>query len=1271
MLQKARRATCESSAFVSARFILFVLAVFWDAVDGSFIRSNLHSSFIHRRLSNREKREMQREILTIFGLPGRPRPHLPVRPPSSAPLFMLDLYHAVSGDTDYEMTAGVSRSVQTTLSTQSPPLGSVISEADTVMSFVNVVEQEQDFLHPRPYWKEFRFDLTPIPQGEAVTAAEFRIYKARSFGPNSNRTLHISVYEIIKEHEKRESDLVLLDLQSAQAKEEGWLVFDVTTASNRWLLKPSSNLGLRLYVETEEDTSPDNAFRRTNICTGSDMKLTMPSSQQTHYEILKMLYTGCEVVQGNLEITYLHGNWNLSFLQGIAEVQGYVLIAYTSVRFIPLENLRIIRGTQLFEGTFALAVLNNSDPQGTKGLEEVRMPNLSVTHLHCAAGCQRCKGPQPNDCCHKQCAAGCTGPKDTDCLACRHFNDSGTCKDSCPALTVYNSITFQSDPNPNRKYSFGATCVKECPYTYLATAVGSCTLSCPPDNIEVVDNKERKCDKCDGPCPKGMGSLKGERSVNSANIHQFVNCTKIFGSLAFFPETFTGGVFALGIESLQIESLGLRSLKEVNGGLVLIHQNPNLCYTPTITWETIFKNRQPAVIDMDNKQPRQCEMEGRMCHSLCNGSCWGPGPSQCLFCDGFLRELECVESCDVYRELVNGTRCISCDPECLPQNGSATCTGPGPDQCVECLHFQDGVFCVEKCQRGPKIWKYADKNKDCQMCETNCTHSCTNFDDKGCPLDQMPGPGTSIAAAVGGVLLFLILLGLLVSYWSHKKRKAERRNKQENELVEPLTPSGATPNQAKMRILKETELKKFRVLGSGAFGTVFKGMRYLENVRLVHRDLAARNVLVKNANNVKITDFGLARLLDIYETEYHAEGGKVPIKWMALESIIERRFTHQSDVWSYGVTVWELMTFGAKPYDDHPARDIPELLEKGERLSQPPICTEHIYGVMTNCWMIDPDSRPRFQELVAEFTEMAKEPSKYVIIQNDECMNLLTPDTSEFFRTFLEEEDGMDELLDAEEYLVPQPAFFNATSEQSVDQSLNGDMNPGGRSALPSVTTIGRGQYPTLPLPGRGQYPSVKSGGWGQMASLARSTSQHSAAGYSDSVFLEGDAMAGQFSLVPSCREDSTTHRYYDDPSIDPELENEDDIEVDGYISPEYVNQTNDGFLGGMFKQSLKPLLPRQTGSVPRYSSIKEGMPGFTTTVENPEYLTPSSHRDPGGSSPAFDNLYYWDMDSQSRSKKQEKAIPSQINGFVTPAVENPEYLGLSESWSGNRAKEH
>nr|XP_019967985.1 PREDICTED: receptor tyrosine-protein kinase erbB-4-like [Paralichthys olivaceus] len=123
---------------------------------------------------------------------------------------------------------------------------------------------------------------------------------------------------------------------------------------------------------------------------------------------------------------------------------------------------------------------------------------------------------------------------------------------------------------------------------------------------------------------------------------------------------------------------------------------------------------------------------------------------------------------------------------------------------------------------------------------------------------------------------------------------------------------------------------------------------YLEERRLVHRDLAARNVLVKSPNHIKITDFGLARLLDADEKEYNADGGKVgmPIKWMALECIHYRKFTHQSDVWSYGVTIWELMTFGGKPYDGIPTREIPDILEKGERLPQPPICTIDVYMVM-------------------------------------------------------------------------------------------------------------------------------------------------------------------------------------------------------------------------------------------------------------------------------------------------------------------------------------
>nr|XP_057902378.1 bone morphogenetic protein 8A [Doryrhamphus excisus] len=233
----------------------------------------LHSSF--RRLSGREKKEMQKEILSILGLPGRPRPHPPLRPPSSAPLFMLDLYHAmaVDGEDDGndiigpvvklrggERRAAAHHPALPTLSTHTPLLGTVVSEADTVMSFVNLVEQERDLLQPRPYWKEFRFDLTPLPQGETVTAAEFRIYKTLTLGQRANRTLHISVYEIQRDNRHRDPELVLLDMQSVPAGQEGWLAFDVTSASNHWLLHPRSNLGIRLYVETEEDRSLSAAW---------------------------------------------------------------------------------------------------------------------------------------------------------------------------------------------------------------------------------------------------------------------------------------------------------------------------------------------------------------------------------------------------------------------------------------------------------------------------------------------------------------------------------------------------------------------------------------------------------------------------------------------------------------------------------------------------------------------------------------------------------------------------------------------------------------------------------------------------------------------------------------------------------------------------------------------------------------------------------------------------------------------------------------------------
>ncbi|XP_056155157.1 bone morphogenetic protein 6 isoform X2 [Lampris incognitus] len=232
-------------------YCMFLVAGSNYLFDGN---NEVHQSFIHRRLRTHEKREMQKEILSILGLPHRPRPHPSHGKYNSAPLFMLDLYNTISNEEKNEVE-GMLDQYQSMLTTQSPHLATYqenafLNDADMVMSFVNLVEYDRELSPQRRHHKEFKFNLSQIPEGEAVTAAEFRLYKECVSRAFRNDTFLLKVYQVVKEHPDREADLFLLETRRLWAAEEGWLEFDITATSNLWVMSPTHNLGLQISVET-------------------------------------------------------------------------------------------------------------------------------------------------------------------------------------------------------------------------------------------------------------------------------------------------------------------------------------------------------------------------------------------------------------------------------------------------------------------------------------------------------------------------------------------------------------------------------------------------------------------------------------------------------------------------------------------------------------------------------------------------------------------------------------------------------------------------------------------------------------------------------------------------------------------------------------------------------------------------------------------------------------------------------------------------------------
>eukprot|EP00731_Ephydatia_muelleri_P019538 Em0012g363a len=729
------------------------------------------------------------------------------------------------------------------------------------------------------------------------------------------------------------------------------------------------------------------------VCTGTDANGLVVGGNFTQF-------TSCTILNGSLAISDSSlTNNNLEVLSTIQEIQGFLRIESLSTltSFPYLRNLKKIG----YPGAAANLSISGSRclPGGpqmyslvlrTTSLQSIDLSSLEVIqyggyvlgsnsqlcyvgnftrHLAntnlpvCLSAANSRRDPATciaaGSVCHSQCISNssCWGPNDTQCDGCRNFVYKGRCVAQCTdvVLSPGNSGIFQNN---------GSAVCEDCD----SQCLGGCVNGTGPDHCIRCRNYTLVTQLCVASCP--LGTYANGTMCTPCYHGCTAGCA---GPLPYV--NLTNG--CLKCSYVQLNQQGQQVSCRTS-------TCPQGTYPSTASsTKPPFSGTGQSLLSIVQDVATWC----LPCDDVC-ASCTGPGNTSCTTCRYAQRLAQCVSGCNNDTEYQDAV--LNCHP-CAA--GCIGCTGPSISQCLKCA-----------------------------------SGSCANTD-----LSDITGIVLGSIAAI--FLTSIVLLMLFIVYRRHEHKTFKTT----------LQPPKVPPNATRLIITPMTSLELGNVLGTGAFGTVYKGywtpegdpnryevaikvlndgtvtadaqtellqegavmatmdhinvvrlysvcmgkqimlvsqfvrlgsllsylkknqstldaysmlnfskqisdgMAYLEEKRMVHRDLAARNVLVHTPQLVKITDFGLTRIIDVGESHYKATGGMVPLSWMAPESIFLFEYTHKSDVWSFGVTIWEILMYGRLPYEGKNGNEVVQLVKNGQQLEQPVTCAADLYHLLAQC----------------------------------------------------------------------------------------------------------------------------------------------------------------------------------------------------------------------------------------------------------------------------------------------------------------------------------